>query len=392
MNKQIFELAKKENKPFYIFDTNRLYDRIDRIKSFLSEDTGICYAVKANTFIIKEIYPKVDRMEICSPGEAGICNKLGIDSECQVISGIYKTPDFIESIFRSGNFEGIFTVESVEQFRLLDELSEKYKKQTKILLRLTNNSQFGMDKETIEKLISELIASDSLLHLVGLQYFSGTQKTSIKKYERELAMLDDFIDELKERYSYVPEELEYGTGFPVAYFEGESFDEDEFFTRFAALLRNLRYKGKIILEIGRSISASCGYYFTNIVDVKSNKGQNYIITDGGMHHITYYGQSMAMKRPVISILGTKTPSDGKTWNICGSLCTMNDLMAKEIPLGDVNMGDTLCFENAGAYCMTEGIALFLSRDLPGVFILDKEGTILKVRSGFETEKLNCPNY
>ena len=47
------------------------------------------------------------------------------------------------------------------------------------------------------------------------------------------------------------------------------------------------------------------------------------------------------------------------------LCTINDILVKRLPLGGLEIGDVLVFEQAGAYCMTEGIALFLSRDLPG---------------------------
>ncbi len=395
MNEKILELAKKEKRPFYVFDTNILKKRVDYIRSFLPENVDICYAVKANTFVIKELRDMINRFEICSPGEAHICQKLEVKSECQVISGIYKTPEFIESLFKIGDFKGIFTIESFEQFKLIKELSKKYRFKVKLLLRLTNTSQFGMDKDLVEELISNLISYDldnEYLELLGIQYFSGTQKTSIKKYARELNMLDSFIEELKVKYNYIPKELEYGTGFPVSYFESDDLNEEELMSEFASLIKEMRYKGKIILEIGRSIAASCGYYFTNIVDYKSNKGQNYVITDGGMHQLTYYGQSMAMKKPFISLVSDRGIKGDKTWNICGSLCTMNDILAKDIQLGDVEIGDTLCFFNAGAYSMIEGISLFLSRDLPGIFILDKTNNLLKVRDNFETEDLNLPNY
>lgn len=47
---------------------------------------------------------------------------------------------------------------------------------------------------------------------------------------------------------------------------------------------------------------------------------------------------------------------------------MNDIIAKQISLPDIEIGDVICFENTGAYCMTEGISLFLSRDIPSVYI------------------------
>ena len=69
-----------------------------------------------------------------------------------------------------------------------------------------------------------------------------------------------------------------------------------------------------------------------------------------------------------------------------------DIIVKQLPLPGVRIGDVLCFENAGAYCMTEGIALFLSRDVPAVYLIREDGTAVCVRKPFETLQLNTPNY
>ena len=52
------------------------------------------------------------------------------------------------------------------------------------------------------------------------------------------------------------------------------------------------------------------------------------------------------------------------WNICGSLCTVNDVLVKQMPLKHAKIGDALVFERVGAYSVTEGIYLFLSRRMP----------------------------
>ena len=49
--------------------------------------------------------------------------------------------------------------------------------------------------------------------------------------------------------------------------------------------------------MGRFIAASCGVFVSSVVDLKTNKEQNYCIIDGGINHINYYGQTMAMKIP-----------------------------------------------------------------------------------------------
>lgn len=395
----------KNNRAFYIFDTEKLEERVSVLRSYFNKKIEFCYAIKANTFVTASLAEGVERLEICSPGEYRICEELGISQDKMVISGIYKDPMFIENLLNKGEFRGILTVESLEQYEMFKTLSEKFSVDLKILLRLTNNSQFGINAEDICEII-EKREELKRIQILGLQYFSGTQKTSIKKYRRELKLVDDFLCDLKDRYGYEAKELEYGTGFPVAYFLEDKLDEDSLLTEFSQDLGNLTFKGKIILEIGRSLVASCGDYYCPIVDFKENGDSGYIIVDGGMHQHVYDGQYMAMKRPYISLLTTKEEKinlreigredTNKSWNICGSLCSMNDLLAKNVEFDGFNIGDYLVFHKSGAYSMTEGMALFLSRDLPAIYLRKREKTdknssvyvYKRLRDNFETYELN----
>lgn len=75
----------------------------------------------------------------------------------------------------------------------------------------------------------------------------------------------------------------------------------------------------------------------------------------------------------------------------GSLCTINDIIVKQMPVSNLQVGDVFIFKNTGAYCMTEGISLFLSRELPEVALL-KNGEIKLVRKSFKTYNLNKADY
>ena len=127
------------------------------------------------------------------------------------------------------------------------------------------------------------------------------------------------------------------------------------------------------------------------VDKKTNKGQNYAIVDGGIHHSVYYGQTMAMKFPHLDIYPARNDENTEDWNLMGSLCTINDIIIKQYPVSNLQIGDAFIFKNTGAYCMTEGISLFLSRELPQVALLKNDNLNL-VRDAFKTYTLNKANY
>ena len=77
------------------------------------------------------------------------------------------------------------------------------------------------------------------------------------------------------------------------------------------------------------------------------------------------------------------------WTLCGSLCTTNDVLVRSISLTGLQPGDLLVFENAGAYSVTEGLGLFLSRDLPQI-VLWQNGAPQLVRALTPTHPLNTP--
>lgn len=380
-----------EKNAFYVFDLKELKSRIHWLKSMLPKKAALCYAIKANPFLTAELTGDVERFEVCSPGEGYICRDLKIPAEMTVISGVYKTPAYIEELIADTQYPCIFTAESAEQYILLSDCAKKYGRTLKVLLRLTNDSQFGMDEEVADRIVAER-GRHPEIELLGLQYFSGTQKTSLKKWKRELEYLESVLEHWNEDYEFAAEELEYGPGFPAVYFESDEINEEELIGGFSELLTPLCDKVKVTLELGRSIAYTCGKYFTHVVDKKTNKGQNYLLVDGGMHQLVYYGQYMAMKTPKMYVCGRETEDNTEQYHICGALCSMNDIIVKQKALPKTSIGDVLCFENTGAYCVTEGIALFLSRDLPAVYLKREDGTYECVRASFETRKLNQPDY
>lgn len=384
------KLINEVSTPFYVFDINVLRDRIDYLNSMMPENVHLCYAMKANPFVVKEIDEIIEKYEICSYGEWNIAKKMGVSDSKMVISGVYKDEISMEDILNNYKNGEVFTIESLNQIELLNKLTKEKKKVINIILRLTSGNQFGMCEEEIIEIL-ENRAKYEYLNIMGIQYFSGTQKKLSKRIIKELEYVDEFVLNLKNNLGFVVEELEFGPGFPVVYFEAEQdFDEQTYLMEIADKIKNMKYQGHITMELGRSIVASCGSYYTKVVDKKINKEGNFAILDGGMNHLVYYGQMMAMKKPMLDILPKREDKILENWNLVGSLCTINDLIVKQLPVSNLEIGDIFVFKNTGAYSMTEGISLFLSRDLPKVVFV-QGGEMKIVRENINTYKFNMPN-
>jgi diaminopimelate decarboxylase len=206
-------------------------------------------------------------------------------------------------------------------------------------------------------------------------------------------MLDSFLLSLQEAGCGVTH-LEYGTGFAVPYFDPvkEVTTRDENLTAFAEMTRAMTWKGRVNIEMGRALSACCGYYMTAILDQKVSDGTGWIITDGGIHQIGYDGQIKGMYKPFITLLRGSEENRKEwpvsQWTVCGSLCTVNDILCRDLELDQPQKGDVLVFERAGAYCVTEGMALFLSHELPEILLYSDRDGLFCAREMMETCDLN----
>ena len=380
------ELAVSLDTPSYVFDTDILTERARWIADTI-RPAKLCFAMKANPFLVKVLDGYVERYEVCSPGEFHICVQNGLDMEKIVLSGVNKEYEDVLYAMEQGVVH--YTAESRGQFYLVSRCAEELDRHVEILLRVTSGNQFGMSEEDVRQLIRER-DKYPYVNIRGLQYFTGTQKKVIKKIAAEVEYIEDLIRRLAEEEGFVTRELEFGPGLGVPYFTKDDFAEDRsLLESFMELFREKR-PYEVTFEMGRYLTASCGYYMTKIMDQKRNDAVNVCIVDGGINHVNYYGQNMAMKTPILSYFPQHPLEQEKEeeWTVYGSLCTVADILLKKLPLCDARVGDYLVFHNIGAYSVTEGIYLFLSRRMPKIYLYGKTTGERLIREAVETWKWN----
>ncbi len=230
------------------------------------------------------------------------------------------------------------------------------------------------------------------VEIVGIHYFTGTQKRKAKPILRELDYLEELVHKIKDELDFTVQRLEYGTGLAVDYFD-ENADELEA-ARLADIAPRIREIGEIAeltVEMGRFFAAPCGYYFTKVIDVKTCYGVNYAIVDGGLNQLKYDGQLQGMQIPVILHLKDNEASGSVApWTLCGSLCTTNDILARAAEFDSLEIGDTLVFTRTGAYSAMEGMAIFLSREMPVISVYSEKDGLTVLRERLYSDVFNTP--
>lgn len=354
--------------PFYCFDTNLFAERVTLLRKKLGGCAKICYSLKANPWLVNTALHICDYIEVCSDGELQICIDSGVPLNRISIGGVSKTEVECERL--SVNPPYRISVESLQQFRMLKKYAEQYQNQLHVLLRITSGNQFGMSLETAMELKKSSHEFQNV-HIDGIHYYPGTQNKGQLNAEKQIEILKNAAKILKIN------EIQFGPGFGAALFSGQSSAEYNAYLDFISEhILTLSEKYSIVIECGRYLTYPVGTYTTTILDIKEQNGRYYLIVDGGIHQISYYGQINGKPQPVVCHLKTSENMEIKCCTVCGSLCTVSDILAKDISLSAPQIGDRLVFANVGAYSVTEARSLFLSRDLPAVFLKDKEDLIL----------------
>ena len=244
------KLAAMKLTPAYVFDLDVLKTRICKIRETLGNRHGICFAMKANSFLVRPLLNLVDKLEVCSPGEFRICERLSVPVERVVLSGVNKEGGGNPAGGRALSGKGTYTIESVSHLQILNRCACRCGCKLRVLLRISSGNQFGVDPDAAGKIIRSRSAYPNL-EFAGIQQYTGTQKKKSKKIAAELEELDMLLKRWQEEYGYEAEELEYGPGLFVPYFRNEEkkAGEDEL-KELAEMLERLNFRGKSLWKWG----------------------------------------------------------------------------------------------------------------------------------------------
>ena len=374
--------------PAYVFSAQAFTKRAKMVKEAFGEDTDICYSIKANPFLLAVLPEVFSKIEVCSPGELEICKALNIEPSKIIFSGVNKSQAEVNTAIDYG--VRILTAESENHLKYISRAASERGITAEVLIRLSCESQFGMDRSDVFRIIADK-GSYPGTDIKGIHYFTGTQKTRPKEIIKEISRLNKLIDQLEEELGFSTERIEYGTGLAVDYFSADA-DEKEAarLSDISECIRELSQRVHLTVEMGRFFAAPCGWLVNTVADTKFNDGAHYAILDGGLHQMKYDGQIQGMQIPVITHIRNTDLSDAdeEKWTLCGSLCTTADVIARGALFTGLSEGDRLVFHRTGAYSVYEGFSMFLSRDLPSIYMLDEDNRLRLIRNRIETARFN----
>lgn len=399
-------IAEEFGTPLFVYDGQVLSGTLGGLKDVLPTGVDVLYSLKANPNI--SVCALLNRAgagaEVSSTAELMTALRAGVDPADIVFLGPGKTRADLAACLDAGIHAVV--CESFAELRVLDAVAaERGGGPARVLLRVNpafhskgsglamggKPRQFGIDEEQVRACRPLL---DELHHVevVGFHAYMGTRfldhEDIVANTGKILAMAESLAADLGIDLATV----DFGGGLGVAYFENETdLDTDALgkgLSEPITAFRNRHPGCRLIMEIGRFLTARAGTYVTRALYVKESLGESFVVADGGTnHHMAAVGIGSFVKRNFpVRHLGRPQGRADRSYTITGPLCTPNDTLVKRASLPEVAPGDLLGVERSGAYGPTASPGLFLSHGYPAE-ILVHEGRARLVRERDTPEDL-----
>jgi len=354
----LVEAAARFGTPLYVYSKAAIeaaYGAYDR--AFAPVPHRICYALKANGSgaLLRILAGLGAGADIVSGFELEAALRAGFPAERIVFSGVGKTTDEIGRGLDARI--GEFNAESEEELRRISAAASARGRTVRVTLRVNpdidpkshayistglRQNKFGVDIALAPEILARARTMPGL-EVSGVQCHIGSQIMTLEPMEQAVRELVALTRRLLAEG--VPlRTIDIGGGLGVDY-EGQGApDPAALAARVLPLVEGLPLT--LLLEPGRSIVGAAGALLTRVLDLKENRGKQFVIVDAGMNDLMRPALYSAFHRvePVASRGGETRRVD-----VVGPVCETGDFLARDRNLERVEAGELLAVRDTGAY-------------------------------------------
>lgn len=365
-------LAEKYGTPLYVVSIDDIRQRCAEIRESFTdkyENTVAAYACKAfqTMEMLRLIKAEGLFLDIVSGGELYAAMKAGFDPARIGFHGNAKTEQELREALDAG--VGTIIVDNFSELEMLNRLALDRGIRQGILLRVTPgvdshthlyiatgnlDSKFGFSVPEIKRSVFEQTQAMEGVDLKGFHYHVGSQLTENNSHIMATGIILDLLANLKVRFGYVPRELNCGGGFGIRYADYPERSAVSTFMDPVMEMIDSYYREcgdprpTVIIEPGRWIVGEAGITVYTVSSVKTNAaGRHYAGIDGGLSDNPRTALYDA-KYEVAAADKMDQPSDVLT-TVAGKCCESGDIIAYDVMLPEMEIGDLLAVYSTGAY-------------------------------------------
>ena len=391
LTKQLQAAAEMAGTPCYVYDMDIIRERFALLGGLFGRNFGVSFAVKSNpnTELLRRLLPHVVTLDVSSYKEV----ERGIAAGCPparlTFSGPAKRVAEIEGAVSTGI--GELVLESISEAEIASAAAVALGVEQHVLIRINPSwmprhfgvnmagkaSQFGVDEEVLDESIDRILALPGL-KLIGFHIYSGTNSLNDEAIAENFANFITLFRRASAHAGITPEKLIFGSGFGIPYNDGDkTLDIEALAGRIMPMIDDLRTdptfaKTACVLEMGRWLIGPGGWLLTGVIAEKASRGVEIRACDAGFNnHLAACGMMGTVIRRNWSFANVSNAgAPAGKYLLVGPLCTTIDVLASDISLPEVRVGDVLSVSNSGAYGLTASPTRFISHPEPAEVIAD----------------------
>lgn len=355
----ISKIAAEVGTPFYLYSEQKLRDNFksfaDAVKPL--KKATVCFAVKSNfnPTILKILAGMGAGADIVSGGELELALQAGVPADKIVFSGVGKTRAELTAAIMAGIKQ--INAESESEIRLINEIAIGLNKTAAVGIRVNpdvdarthekittgkKENKFGIDWNDARRLF---LSAEQFkgLSLHGIEVHVGSQILELSPFREAFVKTKKMLNDLKEHGVSI-QTVDVGGGLGVAYKTDESAPSP---ADYIAVLQDVLgdFDGEFVFEPGRCISGDAGVLVASVVRVKQTGDKRFAVLDAGMSDLV----RPAMYDAYHNIEALKGGKASEHYDVVGPICESADIFGKDRMLPELNEGDLIAIETAGAY-------------------------------------------
>ncbi|MFB9179591.1 type III PLP-dependent enzyme [Dactylosporangium sucinum] len=364
-------------RPAYVYDLATVRDNITALRAALPAGTLIAYALKANgnDTLLRGVLRWTDGLEAASGAELTAAVTAG--SPFTLLSGPAKTDDDLRAAAAAG---AVINAESLHELRRIAHVAPG----ARICLRVNRThpalpgthrmsgapTQFGI----AEPQLAAAVALAARLDVAGFHLHAVSNNLDAAAHAAFITDAVEWAQHTADTHGIPLQLINVGGGFGVDVTGATTFDLDTL----AAGLHGLHLPAgsRLVVEPGRYVAATAGWYAADVTDVKHSHGRWFAVIRGGTHHFRLPA-SWNYSHPftVLPVDHWPYPFDrptvtGAPVDVAGEQCNPRDILARDAQPTTVRAGDILVFPNTGAYGWEVAHHDFLRLAHPTFTVLD----------------------
>lgn len=394
-----------ERDSFYLYDEGVIMEYTGRLRSDFP-GVEFLYSIKCNPHppVVKSVFGQGFGADAASLGEVLLAREQGLAAE----KIYYSAPGKTEKDIARALGQCILIADSSSEVERIQKAAEVAGVTAKIGVRFNPSfgfgggaggpSKFGIDED---RALAALPGWKTLpnVEVAGIHVHLRSQELDAAVLAGYYEALFSLARRVQDALGRPLEFLNMGSGIGVQYGpEDPALDTAGLGKTVGALMDRFQTElpgTRILIEVGRYAVGKSGVYVTKVVDKKVSRGVTYVILKNTLNG--FIRPSLA--RLVMGYAAEERPKgseplftapdafgfhalaeekrEEETVTLVGNLCTATDVVAQNITLPRLEVGDGVVITNAGSYAAVLSPMQFSAQTPPAQLFLTADGKVVE---------------